>query len=130
MNTKWFTGIIIGAFIILLFVIGFVFGVCAVNPDRASHFNFGYVGEREYLLPRARVAQMAATIDHPEIQELYAKALDTSAIFFRLSERDLAEWTLASFEDSAQRNEMIADYEKKAISAAYTLQGAITVTAR
>ena len=61
---------------------------------------------------------------------MYDKALDTSALVYRVSERDLAEWTVASFEDSAERNEMIADYEKKAVSAEYTLLGSITVSAR
>ncbi len=130
MKIKWFSGVIIGVFIILLLIVLLFFGIRAVNPDNTVHFTFGYVGERQYLLPRTKVVKMAASIDQPTMQEMYKSALETGALMFRLSERDLAEWTVASFEDNAERNEMIADYEKKSVSAEYTLLGSITVSAR
>ncbi len=130
MKIKRYSKVIVGVSIVLLVIIFLCFGIRAVNPDNRAHFTFGYVGERQFLLPRTKVARMASAIDHTAIRAMYDKALDTSALVYRVSERDLAEWTVASFEDSAERNEMIADYEKKAVSAEYTLLGSITVSAR
>ncbi len=98
-----------------------------INPSAMQHYSIGFIGDNSFVLPRETVEQMSQTISPVDMRQMYRSALSTKAAFFRFSERDLAEWTLASIYSDTDREQEAALYAQKAVTAKYTPIGGISV---
>ncbi|MFA9380059.1 MAG: hypothetical protein ACERKO_03260 [Acetanaerobacterium sp.] len=119
------TVLILGVFLVLPAITA----AWPINPFGTEYYPLGYVGDNSFVLPRDRVVKMSHTIALPKMQRMYDRALATKATGFRFTERDLAEWTIASTYEEDERQALAEEYESAAISADYRPSGSIIVNA-
>ncbi len=99
-----------------------------VNKEQTQFYIIAEIGNKNYEIPRETVENMAKSSVNTSIKKMYEQALATNSISFVLSERDLAEWTISSFDNPIERNALAESYSRKKVSASFTKNGSIIVS--
>lgn len=99
-----------------------------VNKAQTQFYYIPEIGNKTFDVPREIVEHMATSSVNSGIKNMYEQALTTDAISFTLSERDLAEWTISSFDNPVERAAMENSYSQKKVSALFTENGSIIVS--